>query len=49
MAPVIRIRGKLHDLRRAVDQLGHALDVLAQSRRSAKAARRQTLPGMGSP
>ncbi len=36
----IRIRGKLHYLWRAVDQNGHVLDVLVQSRRDAKAAKR---------
>ena len=36
----IRIRGKLHYLWRAVDQDGHVLDILVQSRRSAKAAER---------
>jgi len=36
----IRIRGKLHYLWRAVDQNGHVLDILVQSRRSAKAAKR---------
>ena len=36
----IRIRGKLHYLWRAVDQDGHVLDILVQSRRSAKAAQR---------
>ncbi len=36
----LRIRGKLHPLRRAVDQNGHVLDILVQSRRSAKAAKR---------
>ncbi len=36
----IRIRGKLHYLWRAVDQHGHVLDILVQSRRNAKAARR---------
>ena len=36
----IRIRGKLHYLRRAVDQDGEVLDILVQSRRSAKAAKR---------
>ena len=36
----IRIRGKLHTLWRAVDQDGHVLDILVQSRRSAKAAKR---------
>src|ERR1700740_2257136 len=36
----IRIRGKLHSLWRAVDQDGHVLDILVQSRRNAKAAKR---------
>jgi len=36
----LRIRGKLHYLWRAVDQHGHVLDILVQSRRSAKAAKR---------
>jgi len=36
----IRIRGKLHYLWRAVNQHGHVLDILVQSRRNAKAARR---------
>jgi putative transposase len=36
----IRIRGKRHDLWRAVDQDGNLLDILVQSRRSATAARR---------
>jgi putative transposase len=36
----IRIRGELHYLWRAVDQNGHVLDILVQSRRSAKAAKR---------
>jgi len=36
----IRIRGKLHYLRRAVDQDGNVLDILVQSRRSGKAAKR---------
>jgi putative transposase len=36
----IRIRGKQHHLWRAVDQHGHVLDILVQSRRNAKAARR---------
>ena len=35
-----RIRGKLHPLWRAVDQDGVVLDILVQSRRSAKAAKR---------
>jgi putative transposase len=36
----IRIRGKLHYLWRAVDQHGNVLDVLVQSRRNKKAAKR---------
>ena len=36
----VRIRGKLHYLWRAVDQHGTVLDILVQSRRSAKAAKR---------
>jgi putative transposase len=36
----IRIRGKLHYLWRAVDQEGRVLDILAQSRRNACAAKR---------
>ena len=36
----IRIRGKLHYLWRAVDQHGTVLDILVQSRRNTKAARR---------
>ena len=36
----IRIRGKLHYLWRAVDQNGQVLDILVQSERSAKAAKR---------
>jgi putative transposase len=36
----VRIRGKLHYLWRAVDQYGNVLDVLVQSRRNTKAARR---------
>jgi len=36
----IRIRGKLHYLWRAVDQDGNVLDILVQSRRNAKAAKR---------
>src|SRR5919107_1066540 len=36
----VRIRGKLHYLWRAVDQHGTVLDVLVQSRRSTKAAKR---------
>lgn len=35
----VRIRGKLHYLWRAVDQHGHVLDVLVQSRRNTKAAK----------
>ena len=34
----IRVRGKQHYLWRAVDQDGHVLDILVQSRRNAKAA-----------
>ena len=36
----IRIRGKQHYLWRAVDQDGHVLDILVQSRRNARAAKR---------
>jgi transposase-like protein len=36
----LRIRGKLHYLWRAADQNGHVLDILVQSERSAKAAKR---------
>ena len=36
----IRIRGKLHYLWRAVDQEGNVLDILVQSRRNARAAKR---------
>ena len=36
----LRIRGKLHYLWRAVDQHGNVLDILVQSRRNAKAAKR---------
>jgi putative transposase len=36
----IRIRGKIHYLWRAVDQDGTVLDILVQSRRNAKAAKR---------
>jgi len=36
----IRIRGKPHYLWRAVDQQGTVLDILIQSRRNAKAAKR---------
>ena len=36
----LRIRGKQHYLWRAVDQDGHVLDILVQSRRNAKAAQR---------
>ncbi len=36
----IRIRGKAHYLWRAVDQDGHVLDILVQSRRNTKAALR---------
>ncbi len=36
----IRVRGKVHYLWRAVDQRGLVFDILVQSRRSAKAAKR---------
>ena len=36
----VRIRGKLHYLWRGVDQHGNVLDVLVQSRRNTKAAKR---------
>ena len=36
----LRICGKLHHLWRAVDQHGNVFDILVQSRRSAKAAKR---------
>ena len=36
----LRIRGKLRYLWRAVDQHGHVLDILVQSRRNARAAKR---------
>ncbi len=36
----LRIRGKQHYLWRAVDQHGHVLDILVQSRRNGKAAKR---------
>jgi len=36
----LRIRGKTHLLWRAVEPSGHVLDILVQSRRSAKAAKR---------
>jgi putative transposase len=36
----VRIRGRLHYLWRAVDQHGNVLDVLVQSRRNTKAAKR---------
>ena len=36
----IRIRGKLHYLWQVVDQDGHVLDILLQSRRNAQAAKR---------
>ena len=45
----LRIGGKLQDLWRAVDQDGHVLDILVQSRRNTKAARRfcrQLLKGL---
>jgi putative transposase len=46
----VRIRGKLHYLWRAVDQHGNVLDVLVQSRRNTKAAKRffrKLLEGLG--
>ena len=36
----IRPGGKQHDLWRAIDQEGHVLEILAQSRRNTRAARR---------
>ena len=36
----VRIRGKQHYLRRAIDQHGHVLDILVQGRRNTKAAMR---------
>jgi putative transposase len=36
----IRVCGKLHCLWRAIDQHGTVLDILVQSRRNAKAAKR---------
>ena len=36
----IRICGKIHYLWRAIDQYGNVLDILVQTRRSAKAAKR---------
>ena len=36
----VRIRGKLHDLWRVVDQDGHVLDILVQDRRNTEAAER---------
>ena len=36
----LRIQGKVHYLWRAVDRHGHVLDILVQSRRNAKAAKR---------
>ena len=36
----LRINGKLHYLWRAVDQEGHVLDILVQSRRDRQAAKR---------
>src|SRR5450432_225093 len=37
---MLTIRGKKHILRRAVDQDGNVLDILVQSRRNTKAAKR---------
>ena len=48
----VRIRGKLHYLWRAIDQHGHVLDILVQSRRNARAANRffrKLLRGVQSP
>ena len=39
-AMFLRIRGKVHHLWRTVDRRGHMLDILVQSRRSARAAKR---------
>jgi putative transposase len=36
----LTIKGKRHDLWRAVDQEGHVLDMLVQSRRNTRAAKR---------
>ena len=46
---LLRIRGKLHYLWRAVDQHGHVLDTLVQSRRNARVAKcffRKLLKGL---
>jgi putative transposase len=43
---VISIAGKKHWLWRAVDQHGIVLDILVQSRRNAKAAKREIMPGV---
>ena len=37
----VRIRGKHHYLWRAVDQNGNVLDILVQSRRNTRAAKRR--------
>src|SRR5881394_4045358 len=37
---VLTIRGQKHDLWRAVDQHGHVLDILVQSRRNKQAAKK---------
>ncbi len=39
-------RGKKHYLGRTVDQDGNVLDILVQSRRNKKAAKREILPGV---
>jgi putative transposase len=43
---VITIAAKKHWLRRAVDQEGFVLDVLVQSQRDKKAAKREIMPGV---
>src|SRR3954451_10766895 len=43
---VLKIAGKMHYLWRAVDQHGVVLDVLVQSRRNMKAAKREIMPGV---
>jgi len=40
----LTIRGERHDLWRAVDQDGNVLDILVQSRRNKKAAKRFFAP-----
>jgi len=41
------IAGRRHWLWRAVDRHGVMLDILVQSHRAAKAAKRETMPGVG--